>query len=115
MCRGRQCLGAVKLGRVGTAWCTTRRGSGSESGRWRHVNQVTNEGASVGARSSTHRYLDPRTLDAARAARDGHTADPSSAAGTTADTPPDEAPVWLRDIDEHDQTLALLRTLQGAS
>lgn len=73
------------------------------------------EGTSVGARSSTHRYLDPRTLDAARAARDGHTADPSSAADTTADTPPDEAPVWLRDIDEHDQTMALLRTMQGAS
>lgn len=72
------------------------------------------EGASVGARSSTHRYLDLRTLDALRAAQDGHT-DTPGAAHTPADTPPAEAPVWLRDSDEHDQTLALLRTLQGAS
>lgn len=72
------------------------------------------EATSVGARSSTHRYLDLRTLDALRAAQDGHP-DTSSAANPTADTPPAGAPVWLRDSDEHAHTMAELRTLQGVS
>ena len=72
------------------------------------------EMTSVGARSSTHRYLDARTLDAFRAAHGGHP-DPASAANPATDTPPDEAPVWLRDIDEHDQLLAELRTLRSVS
>jgi len=67
------------------------------------------ENTAVGARSLTDRYLDLRTHDKLRAA--GKAPGQSSAATTDHDAPPAQAPVWLRDHDEHDQTVALLRTL----
>lgn len=69
------------------------------------------EQASVGVRSLTDKYLDLRTLEQVRAARGGHPTEPQGRDLPPAG-PPTEAPDWLRDIDEHDQTLALLRTLK---
>jgi HK97 family phage prohead protease len=67
------------------------------------------ENTAVGTRSLTDRYLDLRTLDAARAARGGHPVDAEEGREQRPAEPPDEA--LARDHDEHDQTLALLRTL----